>query len=278
MSGIKPALVITTSLLGLVLIWILLAPKTKQIDNPDKQAVNPQMVEQSENVLLTRIESLESELSSEQSIRQQIEFRLSRLEQQLLNSPAISHESAVIDTDTKPVKSPPPRIKPPTLQDKLLASSIPLDTIQRIQQKVGENRLARLQLRNQAIREEWIDSPEYIEKEQQLPRPTEGLKEQFGDEIYDQYLYASGRPNRVIVREVFSGSTAENADIQPGDIILSYASELIYSMNELQQATTEGIAGEPVLIEILRNDLPFSTSVARGPLGISMTVTRKKPE
>lgn len=169
-------------------------------------------------------------------------------------------------------------IKPPTLQDKLLNSNIPLDTIQRIEQQIGQNRLARLQLRDQAIREDWIDSPEYFEKEQQLPGATDGIREQFGDRIFDQYLYASGRPNRVLVREVYSGTAANDAGIEPGDIILSYASQSIFSMGDLQQATTEGNSGESVLIEVLRDDLPFSTSAPRGPLGISMTIKRIEPE
>lgn len=276
MSRIKPILITTTSVLALVFIWSLLSPKSEPA-KAENQSIQQKNNVQSNNALLSRIQALEDELANEQSIRQQHELRLSELEQQLINTQAITHDTAVMETDKasgEPVKT---SIKPQTLQEKLLATSIPLDTIQRIQQRIGQNRLTRLELRNQAIREEWIDSPEYIEKEQQLPGATDGLREEFGDQIFDQYLYASGRPNRVVVTEVYSGSAAKTAGIEPGDIILSYASSTIFSMRELQLATTEGISGEIVLIEILRDNSPFSTSVPRGPLGISMTITRKEP-
>jgi len=279
MSGIKSILLILLSALALVVIWTLFSPQSKPPLVPDIATPAQPASEQTDNDLLSRIKLLEDELANEQNIRHQHEIRLTQLEQQLANTSTIDN---LLSTVTRTEKNSPPkeqvRFKLPTLQDKLLAAHIPLDTIQRIQQRVGQNRLARLQLRDQAIREDWLDSPEYIEKTQQLPRATEGLREEFGEQLFDRYLYESGRPNRVLVREVFSGSAAQEAGIQAQDIILSYASELIFSMSELQQVTTEGVAGEPVLIELLRDGIPLSTSAPRGPLGISMTLTRKQPE
>ena len=277
MSSIKSALIILTTLLSMSFIWALVSPETEPDKLSEVLAQQKQLV-RSNNALLNRIETLENSLVELQSSRQLHEFKLSELERQQI-PPSVLHPDMVasIEVEEKPLEAVKKITKPPTLQEKLVTASIPLDTIQRIKQRVGENRLARLQLRDQAIREDWIDSPEYIEKEQQLPSPTGGLREEFGDQVYDQYLYASGRPNRIIVREVFSGSAAEEAGIEARDIILGYASKLIFTMSELQQATTEGNSGEPVLIEILRDDLPFTTSAPRGPLGISMTITRKEP-
>ncbi len=277
MSTTRLILLTSIIVLSLAFFWKQLTFKPSTPPVSATQLSRQQMGFQSINTLSNRIESLENELANEQSMRLEFELRLTALEQQapftneVIKQSDIKHEK---ESDL-PVKTP---IKPPTLQDKLLSALIPLDTIQRIQQQVGKNRLARLELRDKAIREDWIDTPEYIEKEQLLPRPTSGLRDQFGDQVFDQYLYASGRPNRVIVREVFSGSAAEDAGIKPNDIIITYASEVIFTMNNLQQATTEGIGGEPVLIEIQREELPFTTSVPRGPLGISMTIMRKQPE
>ena len=276
MSSIKSALIILTTLLSMSFIWALVTPEIEPDQLSEILAQQKKLV-RSNNALLNRIETLENSLAELQSIRQQHELQLSELEQQIPTS-VLHPDMASIEAEEKQPEAVIRTTKPPTLQEKLVTANIQLDTIQRIKQRVGENRLARLQLRDQAIREDWIDSPEYIEKEQQLPSPTGGLREEFGDQVYDQYLYASGRPNRIIVREVFSGSAAEEAGIEARDIILSYASKLIFTMNELQQATTEGNSGEPVLIEILRDDLPFTTSAPRGPLGISMTISRKKPE
>ncbi len=277
MPSTHSTLVTITAVLSLAFIWTWFSPDTEP-EQLSEILVRQKNLTQSNNDLLKRIESLETELIEQKIIQQEYELRLLDLEQSANKSPVPSREADVTEVNKKPIQPVKTTIKPPTLQEKLLSARIPLDTIQRIQQRIGANRLARLELRDQAIREDWLDTPEYVEKRQQLPGPTEGLREEFGDQTYDQYLYASGRPNRVIVREVFSGSAAESAGIEPGDILLSYASEFIYSMGDLQQATTEGDSGEAVLIEILRDELPFSTSVPRGPLGISMTISRKEPE
>ncbi|MCP4076829.1 MAG: PDZ domain-containing protein [Gammaproteobacteria bacterium] len=277
MPSTRSTLITITAVLSLVILWIWFSADTKP-EQLSEILARQNKLTQSNSELLKHINSLENKLIEQKTIQQEYEFRLLELEQLVNYPPVSSLEADIIEVDKEPLKPVKTTIKPPTLQEKLVSAGIPLDTIQRINQRIGENRLARLELRDQAIREDWIDTPEYIEKQQQLPGPTEGLREEFGDQTYDQYLYASGRPNRVIVREVFSGSAAESAGIEPGDILLSYASEFIYTMSDLQQATTEGYSGEAVLLEILRDKLPFSTSVPRGPLGISMTITRKEPE
>jgi len=274
MPSTRSTLITITAVLSLVILWIWFSADTKP-EQLSEILARQNKLTQSNSELLKHINSLENKLIEQKTIQQEYEFRLLELEQLVNYPPVSSLEADIIEVDKEPLKPVKTTIKPPTLQEKLVSAGIPLDTIQRINQRIGENRL---ELRDQAIREDWIDTPEYIEKQQQLPGPTEGLREEFGDQTYDQYLYASGRPNRVIVREVFSGSAAESAGIEPGDILLSYASEFIYTMSDLQQATTEGYSGEAVLLEILRDKLPFSTSVPRGPLGISMTITRKEPE
>lgn len=277
MSSSNSALILLTSMLSLAFIWTQLTPDTtaEQLSVISDQQ---ESLIQANKVLIQRIDTLENNIFELQSSQQQLEERLFDLEYSSSNDPSSQSDQVISKANEEPVELVKPALKSLTLESKLLAASIPLDTIQRIKQRVGENHLARLQLRDQAIREDWIDTAEYIEKAKHTPNPTDGLREEFGDETYDQYLYASGRPNRVIVREVFSGSAAENAGIKSGDIILSYASKLIYSMSELQQATTEGYSDETVLIEIMRDDLPFSTSAPRGPLGISMTIIRKEPK
>lgn len=281
MTTIKPILITVASLISLVIIWSQFSssPVITETQHPDKQQTDKSVATGQSNLeLLKRIQSVEYNLEIALAKNQQHEIRLTELEHQLENVQNLSHQISVSKADETLSNQTKTVVKPLTLHDKLVKSNIPLDTIQRIQSRVGENRLARLQLRDQAIREDWIDTPEYIQQRQELPGATDGLREEFGDQIYDQYLFASGRPNRVIVREVFSGSAAEQAGIKPGDIVTSYASSTVYSMGDLQQATTEGSSGETVLIELLRDDAPFTTSAPRGPLGISMTFTRESPE
>ena len=281
MPGIKPIVITFASIVSLVFIWTQLSPKSEPVKKlkPGSQQISKQIETTHPNTaLLMRIESLEDELATSHMVQQRHEIRLAKLEKQLTLFQQKSHQISNTKPDKELTDSVKTTKKPATLHDKLISSNIPLDTIQRIQSRIGENRLARLQLRNKAIREDWIDTPEYLQQVQQLPSATGGLRDEFGDQVYDQYLYASGRPNRVMVREVFIGSAAKEAGIEPKDIIISYASNTIYSMSDLQQATTEGDPDETILIELLRNDLPFSTSAQRGPLGISMTITRIEPE
>lgn len=274
MSAIRLILIIILTAASLGLIWFMAAP-----DTPVSSTNNLTEEQISYSNLSSRIEFLENKVDNQQNRLAEYESKLDGLEQQLIESQLNQIDQANHEKQSQQQKITENKtLKPPTLQEKLLATNMPLDTVQSIQQLIGDNRMARLQLRNQAIREDWFDSPEYFEKAQLLPGALDGIREQFGDQVFDQYLYASGRPNRVVVVDVFSDSAAKVAGIQSGDIILSYASKAIFSMSELQQATTEGIAGENVLIEFMRDDSFLTTSVPRGPMGISMSMLRKKPE
>ncbi len=231
--------------------------------------------------LKRRVETLENALFQQQQINRQLSERLSQLEQQLAVDKAPSQTEPPSTTKNDPAKPAIPVTKlqpPPTLQQKLLDAGLPLDTVERIYQRISETRLAQLELRNRAIREDWLDSPKYFEQRASLEDPASGLREQEGDAVYDQYLYAAGRPNRVMVTEVYQGSAADQAGIQTHDVILSYAQLRIFSMQELQQATTRGQEGEILLIEVLRDGERISTSVPRGPLGIAMTMTRQSAQ
>jgi len=162
--------------------------------------------------------------------------------------------------------------------DELTAAQIPVATADAIRDLIAQNRLALLQLRDQAEREGWINTTRYAQALRKLLDPTHGIRAQFGDDIYDRYLYASGRANRVLATAVYPNSTASAAGIQPGDIILSYASKNIYSMKDLQQATVKGQAGESVLVVLERNGSTFSITLPRGPLGIELKMKSEAPQ
>lgn len=238
--------------------------------------------EQDYTALLQRLDVLEHDLNQQIIARQQLEKRIYQLENQNLSSEtrvqnqqpepsgnvsASSQGSSLVEDETTST----------SIQQKLVNIGVAEETASMIKQFVDNNRLQRLQLRDQASREGWINSDRFITEMHAIGDDTRGLKEEYGEAIYDQYLYASGRPNRVVVREVFSGSSAQNAGIKAGDIIISYGNETIYSMNDLRQATVKGNPGDSTLVELLRGNQPYSTTVSRGPLGISMESTRIHP-
>jgi len=233
-----------------------------------------------------RIATLEDELTREILLRQTLERRLNQLEDDSVTvgqkpsaniSPGRTQDSLSMNAEAKGVVEQPSRGASLSLEDRLLATGLPDDTVQSITRRVERDQLNLLELRNRAIREGWDNTPEYVEKVHELQNGQNGLRKEFGDNIYDQYLYANGTPNRIQVRDVFAGSAADLAGIRPGDVIISYANERMFSMSELRQATTEGNAGESVLVEVSRDGMPISLSIPRGAMGISMAPSRIQP-
>ena len=246
---------------------VSLSNNTLAEENPSMQQLNQ------------RISLLEQDLSDEVAARLALEARLIDVEQ----TKSLSTLMATIDQPSNnavEVSDPNTQLNQEiaTVEEKLVAIGMPEDTIQAMKLTVDQNQLEMLQLRDRAIREGWDNSNDYTEEMFALRNPYRGLQEQFGDEAYDQYLYATGTPNRVEVREVYSGSAADNAGIRPGDLLVSYASTPVFSMSGLRQSTLEGTSGETILVELIRDDQEYTTSVPRGPLGISMSAAVVKPD
>ena len=218
--------------------------------------------------LYNRITALESDLDAALLAHQQLEKRI-----QLLESNQVATVSAAITEDqpaavSEPVAADtfaaePAAAESPDVEQNLLAAGFSSTLINQIRQRVDDNRLQRLQWRDRAVREGWQQSEEFAERMFELSDPLRGIREEFGDEVYDQYLHASGQPNRVRVVEVLQGSAAQMAGISAGDVVISYANQTIYTMRSIRQATTEGAPGDPVLVELQR--------------GISMESARIEP-
>jgi C-terminal processing protease CtpA/Prc len=141
------------------------------------------------------------------------------------------------------------------------------------------NELDRLELRDLAIREGWYRSERYRQELRRLRKEAPDLRAEVGDEIYDRYLFASGRDNRVHVTSVISDSPADAAGIRPGDIVETYGGERIFNQAELRGATTDGELGELVPLQLRRaNGARVQVWLPRGPLGIRMGLTHLDPE
>lgn len=96
------------------------------------------------------------------------------------------------------------------------------------------------------------------------------LRNELGDDAYDRYLYASGRPNRVRVQRVMQGSAAARAGLAEGDVLLSYDGERLFRFDDLRAASYQGQPGDTVLLEVRREDGTVAQMVIpRGPMGIS---------
>lgn len=99
---------------------------------------------------------------------------------------------------------------------------------------------------------------------------TDGtLRSELGEQDYERYLEATGRPTTVGVFNVIAGSPGERAGIKPGDQIVSYAGERIFDVRDLNDRTFKGTPGESVMVEVMRDGQKLQLVVPRGPIGIS---------
>jgi C-terminal processing protease CtpA/Prc len=120
------------------------------------------------------------------------------------------------------------------------------------------------QLQYESMREALAENPEMASMWRGR-RST--MRDALGDEKYEDYLAAVGRPTAVEVRNVLAGSAGETAGLQPGDRIRSYGGERVYDDGDLMFALLDGDPGEAVTVEVERDGTIFHVSIPRGPLG-----------
>ena len=137
--------------------------------------------------------------------------------------------------------------------------------------------LKKLELQDRATRGGYLNTQRYYDELDNINGQEIRLRDELGDDVYDEYLYNSKQNNRVSIISVMLGSAAEQAGIKKGDIVLSYDNERIFSWRELKAKTAEGQLGEYVSISVNRNAEVFSFSVPRGPLGTQLGATRLLP-
>lgn len=154
-----------------------------------------------------------------------------------------------------------------------IASTIAEDIVRR----KSSVELKRLELQDRAKRDNYLNTQRYYDELDDINQQDVNLREELGDESYDEYLYASKQNNRIKIASVMLGSAAEHSGIQQGDVVLSYDNKRMFSWQELKDATTEGQLGEFVAINIVRNGEIYSFTVPRGPLGTQLGTTRLAP-
>jgi hypothetical protein len=159
----------------------------------------------------------------------------------------------------------------------LLAAGIDAETATDIKRRRDDLAMAEIDLRDQATRERWLDSPRFAEEMKAIEAERTSIRDEIGDDAYDRYLAVMGRPNRVRVEDVMSESPAAQAGLQPGDMIVRYGESRLFSPNELVAATHEGDLNETVRLEVVRQDQLFEVEVPRGPLGLRIGAIIDQP-
>ncbi|MFK8016027.1 MAG: PDZ domain-containing protein [Gammaproteobacteria bacterium] len=258
-------------------------PATRPVQSdtrlPDLQRL-PEPTNDQEATIIGMIESLSLALTQESEYRLVLEEQIDGLNDRVdaltdqldKKPPAAATERAVKDRLVSRQ-----RRGGPLTVEKLTSAGLDERTARTMKSKVDDLAMQRLYLRDQAMREGWLGDARYREESQRLFTAQNGLRDEFGDDAYEGYLYASGRPNRVQVQNVLDNSPAFEAGLRSGDQILSYAGERTFASNELRSATQQGTAGEMIPVQIVRDGQTLDLYVPRGPLGIQMTGTSERP-
>ena len=98
---------------------------------------------------------------------------------------------------------------------------------------------------------------------------NDALREELGDADYERYLKANNRSTSVSISSVIDSSPAQAAGLQPGDEIVRYDGERVFSMTDLSQQAVDGVPGQNVAVDIVRNGVAMQVVMPRGPVGIS---------
>jgi hypothetical protein len=96
------------------------------------------------------------------------------------------------------------------------------------------------------------------------------LRADYGDEVFATLLFATNQVNRVEVEAVAPNSPAESAGVLPGDVIVYYDRQRIFSPQELRQVRRGDTAGNrsTVPMEVLREGRRVSFSLPPGLSGV----------
>ncbi|MCW9014071.1 MAG: PDZ domain-containing protein [Gammaproteobacteria bacterium] len=161
--------------------------------------------------------------------------------------------------------------------DMLKSVGVRAEIAEDIMRRSSEQEYKKLELRDRAIRDGYLNKPEYYRQLRELNNQSISLRDELGDTVYDRYLYATGQNNRIQVASVMQGSPAELAGIQPDDIVLSYGSQSILHYSDIRQATSQGELTDYVTVNILRDGELVNVMLPRGPMGIRLQATRVEP-
>lgn len=160
----------------------------------------------------------------------------------------------------------------------LIAAGIDVFTAEDIAYKQSETQLKRLELRDAALREDFMGSDRYREELAKIRQSEIRIRDEISDESYDKYLFYTGQSNRIAVSSVMLGSAAEQSGIHAGDVIVRYENEPLYNYRDLRAATIQGERGEIIDLTVVRDGALITVSIPRGPLGVRLNSVRMNPD
>lgn len=149
-----------------------------------------------------------------------------------------------------------------TRVDQLIAAGFSPDQAEYVARRESELQMAQMQ--------------EMYDARQEGRRPDRSLfdtqnilRQEIGETQYEQYLEANGQPTSVSVGSVLDASPGQRAGLQPGDEIVAYGGERVFSYGDLRDATLSTQSGQSVVVDIVRDGVSMQIVIESGPIGIS---------
>lgn len=134
--------------------------------------------------------------------------------------------------------------------------------------------------RLQELRTQAMQAQDDARREGRPPPPdleATTLRTELGDEDYERFLTAQGRPTSINIKRVLARSPADRAGLQQGDEIFAYDGTRVFDIRQLNELALGGTSGEPVVVDVRRNGQNFGFALLRGPIGIVGGGDRRGP-
>ena len=238
--------------------------------------------------IASRVRELEERLAREAADRERLQARLDEVTAQLAAlgsapgtapaAPAPAAAPVVAAAEPEPAADVPQiDYSKSEMERALIAAGLDANAAADVKRHGDSLAMAEMYVRDQATRENWLDTPRFQEEMAAIEEQRYSIRDQLGDDAYDRYLYALGQTNRVRVDDVMSDSPAADAGLQTGDMILRYGDARVFAPDELVAQTRQGNPGEVVRLVVIRQGELLTVDVPRGPLGLRIAATQSTP-
>lgn len=277
---------------GFVSAYILYADKQNEIDdsataqtNPVINISNPFKTSNENEIAIQKIanESLSSRISQLEDQYSLIQIQLDEMQRNIREN---TEQKTALYADGSSLKTNRASANRATISalnrrlyklDRLIKGGIDPAFAEDFVRRKNAIELQRLALYDKATREHYQNTDRYFAELAVIDKEDVSLRDELGDDRFDQYLYDSKQNNRIKISSVMLGSAAEEVGILPEDIILNYNNQRMFNWQELRDATAKGELGEYIPVTIYRGGQIFTFSVPRGPLGVQLSATRLEP-
>jgi hypothetical protein len=149
----------------------------------------------------------------------------------------------------------------------LVESGLSSSEIEEIETRWEEYEMEKLYLTDEATRDGTAQSKQFYE---QLAEINRQIRDDLGNDSYDAFLFATGKHNRVVLKQVITNSPAGYAGLRAGDVVVRYGGERVFHPIDFKKATSRGDSGAATSLDVWRDGEVLQFSVGRGPLGVQL--------